>query len=92
MKLLRFIALVLLIPVGCAHATRSAILSGWCWCLGNATTPYVPLANQIKHPRTFNQITRSKPPWIGQKTMQPFQASLLNPNRRATLFSRKKVD
>jgi hypothetical protein len=48
--------------------------------------------NQVKDPGTFNQITRSKPPRIRQKTVQPFEASLLNPNRRATLFSGEKVD
>ena len=48
--------------------------------------------NQIKDPGTFNQITRSKPSRIRQKTVQPFQVGLLNPNRRAPLFSGKKVD
>jgi hypothetical protein len=48
--------------------------------------------NQVKEPGTFNQITRSKPLRIRQKTVQPFQPSFLNPNRRATLFSGEKVD
>ena len=47
--------------------------------------------DEVKDPGTFNQITCSKPSRIGQKTVQPFQASLLNPNRRATLSSSKKV-
>jgi hypothetical protein len=48
--------------------------------------------NQVKDPGTFNQIARSKSSWIRQKSVQPFQTSVLNPNRRATLFSSKKVD
>src|SRR5208282_5736548 len=48
--------------------------------------------HQVKNPGTFNQITRSKPSRIRQKTMEPFEANLLKPNRRATLFSGKEVD
>jgi len=48
--------------------------------------------NQVKNSGTFNQVPRSKPARIQQKTVQPFQASPLNPNRRATLFSGEKVD
>src|SRR5208282_1548252 len=48
--------------------------------------------DQVKNPGRFNQITQSKPSRIRQKTMEPFQAKLLKPNRRATLFSGKEVD
>jgi hypothetical protein len=48
--------------------------------------------NKIEDPGTFNQITQSKPPRIRQKTVQPFQANFLNPNRRAALFSGEEVD
>lgn len=48
--------------------------------------------DQVKDSRTFNQIPRSKPSRIGQKTMEPFQAHFLKPSRRAALFSREKVD
>src|ERR1700730_3040057 len=51
-----------------------------------------PKTNQVKNPGTINQVTRSEPSRIRQKTLQPFQACLLNPNWRTPLLSGKKVD
>jgi hypothetical protein len=48
--------------------------------------------HEVKNARTFNQIASSKPSWIGQETIQPFQTSFLKPNRRTTLVSGKKVN
>src|SRR5262245_25826896 len=48
--------------------------------------------DQVKDPWTFNQITRGQPSRIGKETVQPFQSSLLDPQRRATLVSGEKVD
>jgi hypothetical protein len=46
----------------------------------------------VKNPRRFKQITSSKPLRIGYETIPPFQTNFLNPNRRATLHSGKKIN